>query len=170
MKQLFNYTVLRWKAFIIAWLQVGLDKLFLSLNVGVTLPVLQARAELQTLKHFWTCFVAYYSDLFLPLTQFQVYFNHLDPYMLSSMVTAFCGQVIKIDGSEPPSSKTRLLDFPLYLLRWHFICVVLFFFLVYMVVMHLKNNLTLGEFLMAIRYRPVALSLYIKVSLWKRGV
>ena len=52
MKQLFNYTVLRWKAFIIAWLQVGLDKLFLSLNVGVTLPVLQARAELQTLKHF----------------------------------------------------------------------------------------------------------------------
>ena len=34
-----------------------------------------------------------------------------------------------------------------------------------MVVMHLKDNLTLGEFLMAIRYRPVALSLYIKVSL-----
>ncbi|CAH3134156.1 unnamed protein product, partial [Porites lobata] len=34
--------------------------------------------------------------------------------------------------------------------------------LVYMVVMHLKDNLTLGEFLMAIRYRPVALSLYIK--------
>ena len=31
------------------------------------------------------------------------------------MVTAFSGQVIKIDGSEPPSSKTRLLDFPLYL-------------------------------------------------------
>ena len=89
MKQLFNYTVLRWKAFIIAWLQVGLDKLFLSLNVGVTLPVLQARAELQTLKHFWTCFVAYYLDLFLPLTQFQVYFNHLDPYMLSSNGNSF---------------------------------------------------------------------------------
>ncbi|XP_073236792.1 vacuolar protein sorting-associated protein 16 homolog isoform X2 [Porites lutea] len=34
--------------------------------------------------------------------------------------------------------------------------------LVYMVVMHLKDNLTLGEFLMAIRYHPVALSLYIK--------
>lgn len=34
-----------------------------------------------------------------------------------------------------------------------------------MVVMHLKDNLTLGEFLMAIRHRPVALSLYIKVSL-----
>lgn len=34
--------------------------------------------------------------------------------------------------------------------------------LVYMVVMHLKDNLTLGEFLMAIRHRPVALSLYIK--------
>ena len=31
------------------------------------------------------------------------------------MVTAFSGQVIKIDGSEPPSSKTRLLDFALYL-------------------------------------------------------
>ena len=31
------------------------------------------------------------------------------------MVTVFSGQVIKIDGSEPPSSKTRLLDFPLYL-------------------------------------------------------
>ena len=35
----------------------------------------------------------------------------------------------------------------------------------YMVVMHLKDNLTLGEFLMAIRHQPVALSLYIKVSL-----
>ncbi|KAK2548307.1 Vacuolar protein sorting-associated protein 16-like protein [Acropora cervicornis] len=34
--------------------------------------------------------------------------------------------------------------------------------LVYMVVMHLKDNLTLGEFLMAIRYHPVALKLYIK--------
>lgn len=34
--------------------------------------------------------------------------------------------------------------------------------LVYMVVMHLKDNLTLGEFLMAIRHRRVALSLYIK--------
>ncbi|KAM7431220.1 Vacuolar protein sorting-associated protein 16 [Porites harrisoni] len=34
--------------------------------------------------------------------------------------------------------------------------------LVYMVVMHLKDNLTLGEFLMAIRYHPVALSFYIK--------
>ena len=31
------------------------------------------------------------------------------------MVAVFSGQVIKIDGSEPPSSKTRLIDFPLYL-------------------------------------------------------
>ena len=78
------------------------------------------------------------------------------------MVTAFSAQVIKIDGSEPPSSKTRLLDFPLYL---DDIFVVFFFFLVFMVVMQLKDNLIPGEFLMAIRYRPVALSLYIKVSL-----
>ncbi|CAH3134229.1 unnamed protein product [Porites lobata] len=34
--------------------------------------------------------------------------------------------------------------------------------LVYMVVIHLKDNLIPGEFLMAIRYRPVALSLHIK--------
>ncbi|KAM7425162.1 Vacuolar protein sorting-associated protein 16, partial [Porites harrisoni] len=34
--------------------------------------------------------------------------------------------------------------------------------LVFMVVMHLKDNLIPGEFLMAIRYRPVALSLHIK--------
>ncbi|CAH3134296.1 unnamed protein product [Porites lobata] len=40
--------------------------------------------------------------------------------------------------------------------------------LVYMVVMHLKDNLTLGEFLMAIRYHPVALSLYIKVRIVQR--
>lgn len=36
-----------------------------------------------------------------------------------------------------------------------------------MVVMHLKDNLTLGEFLMAIRHRRVALSLYIKVRVLK---
>ena len=82
------------------------------------------------------------------------------------MVTAFSGQVIKIDGSEPPSSKTRLLDFPLYL---DDIFVVFFFFLVFMVVMQLKDNLIPGEFLMAIRYRPVALSLHIKVSLWEKS-
>ena len=82
------------------------------------------------------------------------------------MVTAFSGQVIKIDGSEPPSSKTSLRDFPLYLDHISFVLsFFLSFFLVYMVVMHLKDNLTLGEFLMVIRYRPVALSLYIKVSL-----
>ena len=40
-------------------------------------------------------------------------------------------------------------------------------FSVYMVVMHLKDNLTLGEFLMAIRHRRVALSLYIKVRGFK---
>ena len=85
------------------------------------------------------------------------------------MVTAFSGQVIKVDGSEPPSSKARLLDFPLYLDDIWFV-LSFFLFLVYMVVMHLKDNLTLGEFLMAIRYRPVALSLYIKVSLWKNVV
>ncbi|KAM7431222.1 Vacuolar protein sorting-associated protein 16 [Porites harrisoni] len=34
--------------------------------------------------------------------------------------------------------------------------------LVFMVVMHLKDNLIPGEFLMAIRYRPVVLSLHIK--------
>ena len=82
------------------------------------------------------------------------------------MVTAFSAQVIKIDGSEPPSSKTRLLDFPLYL---DDIFVVFFFFLVFMVVMQLKDNLIPGEFLMAIRYRPVALSLHIKVSLWEKS-
>ena len=38
-----------------------------------------------------------------------------------------------------------------------------------MVVMHLKDNLIPGEFLMAIRYRPVALSLHIKVSLWEKS-
>ena len=80
------------------------------------------------------------------------------------MVTAFSGQVIKIDGSELPFSKTRLIDFPLYLDDISFV-LSFFLFLVYMVVMHLKDNLTLGEFLMAIRYHPVALSLYIKVSL-----
>ena len=53
------------------------------------------------------------------------------------MVTAFSAQVIKIDGSEPPSSKTRLLDFPMYL---DDIFVVFFFFLVFMVVMHLKDQ------------------------------
>ena len=84
------------------------------------------------------------------------------------MVTAFSGQVIKIDGSEPPTSKTRPLDFHLYLDDISF--VLSFFFLVYMIVMQLKDNLTLGEFSMAIRYRPVALSLYIKVSLWKKVV
>ena len=31
------------------------------------------------------------------------------------MVTAFSGQVIKIDGSELPFSKTRQIVFPLYL-------------------------------------------------------
>ena len=31
------------------------------------------------------------------------------------MVTAFSGQVIKIDGSKLPSSKTRRIVFPLYL-------------------------------------------------------
>ena len=82
------------------------------------------------------------------------------------MVTAFSAQVIKIDGSEPPSSKTRLLDFPMYL---DDIFVVFFFFLVFMVVMQLKDNLIPGEFLMAIRYRPVALSLHIKVSLWEKS-
>ena len=84
------------------------------------------------------------------------------------MVTAFSGQVIKIDGSEPPSSKTRLLDFPLYLDDISFV-LSFFFFLVYMVVMQLKDNLIPGEFLMAIRYRPVALSLHIKVSLWEKS-
>ena len=39
-----------------------------------------------------------------------------------------------------------------------------------MVVTHLKDNLTLGEFLMAIRYRPMALSLYIHESMKKRCV
>ncbi|KAM7431235.1 Vacuolar protein sorting-associated protein 16 [Porites harrisoni] len=34
--------------------------------------------------------------------------------------------------------------------------------LIFMVVMHLKDNLIPGEFLMVIRYRPVALSLHIK--------
>ena len=73
------------------------------------------------------------------------------------MVTAFSGQVIKIDGSKLPSSKTRQIVFPLYLDDISFV-LSFFLFLVYMVVMHLKDNLTLGEFLMAIRYRPVALS------------
>ena len=85
------------------------------------------------------------------------------------MVTAFSGQVIKIDGSKLPSSKTRQIVFPLYLDDISFV-LSFFLFLVYMVVMHLKDNLTLGEFLMAIRYHPVALSLYIKVSLWKKVV
>ena len=85
------------------------------------------------------------------------------------MVTAFSGQVIKIDGSKLPSSKTRQIVFPMYLDDISFVLSV-FVFLVYMVVMHLKDNLTLGEFLMAIRYHPVALSLYIKVSLWKKVV
>ena len=80
------------------------------------------------------------------------------------MVTAFSGQVIKIDGSKLPSSKTRQIVFLLYLDDISFV-LSFFLFLVYMVVMHLKDNLTLGEFLMAIRYHPVALSLYIKVSL-----
>ena len=84
------------------------------------------------------------------------------------MVTAFSGHVIKIDGSEPPSSKTRLLDFPLYLDDIWFV-LSFFFFLVFMVVMQLKDNLIPGEFLMAIRYRPVALSLHIKVSLWEKS-
>ena len=84
------------------------------------------------------------------------------------MVTAFSAHVIKIDGSKPPSSKTRLLDFPLYLDDISFV-LSFFFFLVYMVVMQLKDNLIPGEFLMAIRYRPVALSLHIKVSLWEKS-
>ena len=79
------------------------------------------------------------------------------------MVTAFSGQVIKLMDTRTPSPKTRLIDFPLYLDYISF--ALCFSFVVYMVVMHLKDNLTLGEFLMAIRYRPVALSLYIKVSL-----
>ena len=48
---------------------------------------------------------------------------------------------------------------------WRLVVANMTSFSVYMVVMHLKDNLTLGEFLMAIRHRPVALSLYIKVSL-----
>ncbi|XP_020601018.1 vacuolar protein sorting-associated protein 16 homolog [Orbicella faveolata] len=45
---------------------------------------------------------------------------------------------------------------------WRLVVANMTSFSVYMVVMHLKDNLTLGEFLMAIRHRPVALSLYIK--------
>ena len=44
-------------------------------------------------------------------------------------------------------------------------CNVLPYIAVYMVVMHLKDTLTLGEFLMSIRHLPVALSLYIKVTI-----
>ena len=44
-------------------------------------------------------------------------------------------------------------------------CNVLLYIAVYMVVMHLKDTLTLGEFLMSIRHLPVALSLYIKVTI-----
>ena len=130
--------------------------------------MLQARAELQTVKHFWTCFVAYYSDLFLPLTQFQVYLNHLDPYMLSSN-----GNTFLCSGDQNWWIRTAVIQNPPTwfspVSRWHFIFVVFFFFLVFMVVMHLKDNLIPGEFLMAIRFRPVALSLHIKVSLWEKS-